>query len=225
MKARATLLAVAVVTATFAGVSHAAAPKVCKLVSDPAGDSHIAGTAGPADSSLDLVGGDLATDASTLTSVIRVAKFSKTNPKAPLGQYYATVFSAKGADNSLFTAAGIYPTGTQFIYGYYGPDPTNNLNTFYKMGDAKGVIDAAKSEIRVSVPLAAFKEQAKIVKGTKLSGITLSANAVYGQRLVPSQSIGPSPRIPIGGLSLQEDTGTSTKAYVAGTPSCVAVGK
>ncbi|HVE63604.1 MAG TPA: hypothetical protein VNB94_07380, partial [Mycobacteriales bacterium] len=85
-------------------------------------------------------------------------------------------------------------------------------------------VDLDKSELRIHVPLAAFASRAKLPKGAKLSGLIAEGRVLIGQRLVPSQAVGPSPRIPLGGLTATVDTAEG-KSYLLGTPSCVAVGK
>lgn len=222
MKLRTSVLVAAVALAGLAG-SAAAAPKpVCNIIVDAVGDDTLVVT--PSDPSTDLVSGDVASDAKTFTAVLRVSKLANPNPRAPFGQSYFLVFSVKGAPDPLFVSAGLYPTGNEFIYGYQGVDPTNGLNTSYPLGEATGNVDLDKSELRVHVPVAAFAAKAKLAKGSKLSGLVAEGRVLFGQRLVKSQSVAGSPRIPFGGLTATVDTAEG-KTYALGTPSCVAVGK
>ncbi len=222
MKLRTSALVAAVALAGLAG-GAAAAPKVgCNIIMDAAGDDTVVAT--PTDPSVDLISGDVASDAKTLTAVIRVTKLANPNPRAPFGQSYFMVFSVKGSPDPLYVSAGVYPTGNEFLFGYQAVDPTNGINTSYKLGEGTGVVDLDKSELRVHVPLAAFASRAKLPKGAKLSGLTAEGRVLFGQRLVPSQAVGPSPRIPLGGVTLTADTAEG-KTYLLGAPSCVAVGK
>jgi len=222
MKLRTSLL-VAAVTVSGLAASASAAPKaVCNTITDAKGDAVYAAL--PNNPSLDIISGDVASDKTNLTGVIRVDKLSVPSVQSPMGQSFLVNFSVKGAPDPLFVGARLYPTGNKFVYGYIAVDPVNGLSTRYTLGDATGVVDLDKSELRISVPVAAFAKQAKLNPGAKLSGLTAESSAVVGQGAVPSQSVGPSPRIPLGGLLLPTDDATG-KAYIAGTPSCVAVGK
>ena len=221
MRLRSSLIAAAIALTGFDGSAQAA--PVCNLIVDAEGDDTVVAT--PSDASTDLVSGDVASDATTLTAVLRVKKLANPNPRAPFGQSYFMVFNVKGSPDPLFVSAGLYPTGNEFIYGYQGVDPTNGINTSYKLGDALGNVDLDKGELRIHVSLNAFAEKAKLTKGTKVSGMIGESRVFAGQRLVPSQSVGPSPRIPLGGFTLTVDTAEATKSYELGTPSCVAVGK
>lgn len=211
------------------GVAHAATkpaaakPKpVCNLVTDAAGDATYNNV--PGDGNDDIVGGDLASDGKTVTGVIRLAALAQPDPMAPLGQGFFISWSAKGSDAQLFLSARTYPTGTQFIYGYQGVDPTSGINTSYTLGTAAGVVDTAKKEVRISSPTASWKDTgAKMAPGDKLLAPVVETYRIAGQGLVPSQSVG-GQRVPIGGLLLPFDTADG-KNYVVGTPSCVAVGK
>jgi len=219
MRLRTSLLAASIVLTGYAGSASAAPP--CKIITDAEGDA-VAG-AGPSDDAVDIVSADVASDAKTLTAVIRVKKISNPNPTSPLGQSYFLLFSAAGAENQLFVSAGVYPTGNQFSYGYQGVDPLLPLNTSYTLGQGTGTVDMDKNELRISVPLEAFKDRAKLKPGVKLSGLVAEGRKVFGQRVVPSQNVGPA-RAPLGGLTLTADTAEG-KSYVLGAKSCVAVGK
>jgi len=222
MKLRTSVLAAAVTMAALAGSATAAPKPVCNIITDAVGDDTVVAT--PSDASVDLVSGDVASDAKTITAVIRVSKLANPNPRAPFGQSYFMVFSVKGSPDPLYVSAGLYPTGNEFLYGYQGVDPTNGINTSYKLGAATGVVDLDKSEVRIHVPLVAFAERAKLKKGSKLSGLIAEGRVLIGQRLVASQAVGPSPRLPLGGVTLTADTAEG-KSYELSTPSCVTVGK
>jgi hypothetical protein len=137
------------------------------------------------------------------------------------------VKDAKGADTTLFLSARTYPQGTKFVYGYQAKDPNTGVNTNYMLGDATGVVDTAKAEVRMSVPVKSFVTgaKAKLAPGAKQGSLSASVDRVAGQGFVPSQVLVPgTPRAPLGGVLLPFDDASGT-SYVMGTPSCVVVGK
>ena len=228
MKVRAALCAVALVVPAGAGIA-AAAPKpkpvkpVCNLVSDPSGDAQVNGVPGGAGD--DIVGGDVASDGVTLTGVVRMAGLAANDPEWLNGRSYFLEFTAPGSPDVLFVQARAYPTGVIYSYGYSGVDPTSGINTSYTLGQATGVIDVAKKEVRVSAPVKGFVDgaKAKLAKGAKLSSIGSRVFRQGGQGLVPSQEVG-GVRVPLSGLNVLLDDAVGS-SYVVGTPSCVAVGK
>lgn len=221
MKIRAAAAVVAVILSA-AATSASAAPS-CNVISDAAGDAQVLVTAAPSDDSVDIISGDIASDKNLLTAAIRVKKLAPSNPQAPTGQMYFLLFTAPGSADVMFVSAGLFPTGNEFSYGYQGVDPNTGVNTSYRLGDAIGVVDTDKSELRLSVPIGKFAERANLKPGTKLSGLLAEGRKLYGQRVVPSQQVGPA-RAPLGGVTLTFDSGEG-KSYVTGTPSCLAVGK
>ena len=227
MKVRAALLIVALLPVGAAshawGVSKPKAKPVCQIIKDATGDAAYNGAV-PGDGNDDVVSGDLASDGKTITGVIRLAALSQPDPMAPFGQGFFVRFTPKGTDKVLFVSARTYPTGTTFVYGYAAPDPNTGVNTSYTLGTAKGVLDTARKEVRISAPVAGFvPAQVKLVKGLKLLSPTADTWRIVGQGVVPSQEVGGA-RVPIGGLLLPFDDATGP-AYVVGTPSCVKPGK
>jgi hypothetical protein len=227
VKLRAALLVVALLPLGAATTAHAVTkPKVkpvCQVIKDASGDAAYNGAV-PGDGNDDVVSGDIASDGKTLTGVIRLAALAQPDPMAPFGQGFFVRFTPKGTDKVLFVSARTYPQGTSFVYGYAAPDPTSGINTSYTLGTAKGVVDTAKKEVRISAPVAAFNSgaQVKLVKGLKLLSPTADTWRLVGQGVVPSQEVGGT-RVPLGGLLLPFDD-ASGPAYVMGTPSCVKLG-
>jgi hypothetical protein len=226
MKARSTLIAASLLALAAAGHASAAPAKakpVCNIISDPAGDAGVSPAPG-ADGD-DIVSADVASDGTTLTGVIRTAALADVDPQAPMGRSYFVEFSVKGSADLLFVSARTYPTGTKFVYGYSGVDPNTGVNTSYTLGEATGVIDVAKKEVRISAPVKGFVDgaKAKLANGTKLGALASRVYRQGGQGLVPSQQVGPA-RVPLGGFNLLFDDAVGG-TYVVGTPSCVVVGK
>jgi len=163
----------------------------CKLVTDGGGDAKGTGTAvstPSSDANLDIISADVATSATTLTGVVRVSKLASSDSMAPTGWQYQVVFTVGGVADKVDVVVG--PGGTS-----------------WDGGKGTGKIDAAKKEVRISVPLSALNVPVK--PGTVLSDI--------GARTF---RVGNSNQIALGLV----DTADSTKTYVAGAPSCVKVG-
>jgi hypothetical protein len=229
MKARVILLSASLTLMGCAGIASAApkapAKPVCNLMPDAKGDAAYAVVPG-ADGD-DILSADLATDATTITGVVRVAALATPDPQAPLGRNFTVLFTAPKSADLLFMSARTYPQGAKFVYGYQAVDPTNGVNTNYALGDATGVIDTAKAEVHISVPIKGFVDgaKAKLAPGAKLAGLTATIDRIAGQGFVPSQVFVPgTPRAPVGGFLLPFDDAAGAP-YVMGTPSCVVVGK
>jgi hypothetical protein len=227
MKARVALLAMSLlVTGGVGAVSSASAKTVkpvCDLVQDAKGDAgynHV-----PGNNSDDIVSADVASNSTTITGVLRTAGLTVPDPEAPLGRNYTVLFTAPGSADVLYLSARTYPQGTQFFYGYQAVDPSTTVKTNYSLGSATGVVDTAKGEVHVSVPVKSFVAgaKAKLAPGAKLTGLEATVDRIVGQGFVPSQNVGPQ-RVPFGGLLLPFDDATGG-SYVMGTPSCVVVGK
>ena len=124
--------------AAHATVTKKHRPKpVCKLVTDRSGDAKGTGTAlttPSSDANLDIISADVATNATTLTGVVRVSKLATSDSTAPAGWQYQVVFSVGGYTDTVEVVVG--PSGTS-----------------WNGGKGTGKIDAAKKEVRISVPL------------------------------------------------------------------------
>lgn len=191
-----------------AGLAGAAPAKpVCNLVQDVKGD----GTGFlftdqdylPNDANLDLVSGDIATDAKTITAVIRTDQLALSDPNSPTGRAYYANFTV--GDKELYLAVRLDATGAGTFTGGYIE------NTRTSLGAATGVVDVQKKEVRISAPLSLFASQATIKPGTKILDLNLLA-----QRYVGAAGPGATP---------SADEAVGGKTYTAGARSCVAVGK
>ena len=204
-----------------APVTATAVAKACKLISDAPGDAVYNNV--PGDDSVDIVGGDFASNAKTITAIVRVKQFTDPNPQSPLGQIYLVAFTVKGVPDELTLSASYLPNGVQYKYGYQGTDPTSGLSTSYTLGDATGT--RAGNEIRISVDMAKYPQAKGLKTGKSVSGITAEARRLHGQRVVPSQDLPVvGIRAPFGGVTTTWDEAAGKK-YTLGAPSCVAVGK
>jgi hypothetical protein len=157
------LIAVATVAPLLAGVGSAHAAKrppvkkpVCKLVTDATGDGTGTGTAaaGPNEPALDIVSADVATNATMLTAVFRVASLSGATDTAPTGRTYELSF--KSGTTTITVRAVISKAG----------------NT-WQDGKGSGIVDTAGNEIRVSVPLSTLGVPVKT--GDKLTDLVANS--------------------------------------------------
>lgn len=132
-------------------------------------------------------------------------------------------FSTKGSDRTWYTAVSTYPEGTAYEWGYRETG-LGGLNANYVLGTGKGVVDPAKKEIRMSVPLAALRAVgANTTKGSKILGLAIETRRVLGQGVTGSPSAGGS-QLPLSGSRLLFDD-ASGGSYLIGTKSCVTPGK
>jgi hypothetical protein len=220
MSLRTCALIALAVTAVAAGSAHAAPkpkpkpkPKVCNLVLDAKGDADAAplgAAASPAgnEPAYDIVSGDIASDAKTVTAVIRVAKLAKTTTNSPTGLQWRMDFAVSGLAHVLFLQGGTSPAKDNFSFGWV--DTTSHAFTGTGV---TGMIDLAKNEVRISAPIVNAVAEGKIPPGAKISGISVSAGRYYN-------TAGGNPS-----LSEATDTADAAKSYTAGDPSCVTVGK
>ena len=182
----------------------------CNLLVDVKGDAQFLGAL-PNDANLDITSADVASDAKTLTAVLRLASFAGTDAQSPLGRGYYVLFTVPGSEFPIYFNMQITPDVTRFAWGDRETLATGS-GRYVKKGDATGVLDMAKGEIHISVPLAALSAVGKVSKGAKLTNLTASATAVLGTSAT-------------GGLVSTVDDAASNKSYIAGAKSCVAVGK
>jgi hypothetical protein len=208
-------LAVSLTAAGAAGAATRPKPKpvkpVCNLVVDPAGDATV-GVA-PADDALDIVSADVASDAKSFTAVIRVADAAAVQ-QSQLGSEVQITFELAGAVAPVFiqynnSAYG----GKAFQYGVIGQGDAGSTSP---TGDAIGVVDTAKNEIRMTVATSAINEFGKAKPGAKVSNLTVATAQLVG--------IAPNPTGVYAYNSLAVDDATGSKAYIAGYPSCVKPG-
>jgi len=186
--------------------AHAAVAKpVCNLVTDPAGDASVQAPL-PSDDSLDILSGDVASNAKNVTTVMRLKNLSATSPVAQTGRNYYALFSIPGSANPVYFSLEEDATGQSFNWGDLEPG-AGGVGTYTRKGDATGVVDTAKNEIRVTVPVSDLSALGKAKPGTKITDLNFSTTAVLGV------------------LVSDVDTADGSKSYVAGTASCVKPGK
>ena len=174
---------------------------VCNLVTDETGDGLVdQGT-------LDIVSADVATDGKTLTTVVRIAGTDLSKGTIPTGAKIQFTFTVD--DQSLFTGVTYDPVnGLDGYWGHQG-DTGGDIE-----GAAAPVVDAAKHEVRLSVPASAFST-ATIKKGTELKDLAANADVIVA-----------TPKTVLQGnlRPFSNDSAESDKTYKAGTLSCVKLG-
>jgi hypothetical protein len=186
------------VAAAGAAVAAPTPKPVCNLVQDAAGD-----VSAPPSDNLDIISADVATTSKRLTAVIRVKKLASSDGTSPTGVGYTMRFNVPGNAATYYLLASVEPDPIGTTTFEYGTVETGNQLT--PIGDAYGVFDLAKSEVRITSPVD-FKTVA-LKPGTIIKSLSVAAQRRYVVLLSGA------------------DTATSTKAYVAGSPSCVKVGK
>lgn len=214
--AAATITAVAAVPASAAKAKPKPVPKACNVIFDDAGDAKAQPSA-PNDDSIDIIGGDFASNGKKLTGVVRLKALQQQNTKSPLGQIYMLIFKVAGTTDTLTISASLVPNGNQFHIGYQANDPTTGVSTSYTIGNAVGKITG--NEIKVSAEVGKFPQAKFLKNGAKVTSLTAEARYLYGQRAVASQNVGPV-RVPLGGVTLRFDEALG-KPYTLGAPSCV----
>jgi hypothetical protein len=195
----AALLATSVVVGGAAVAAPKAAP-VCNLVQDDTGDTESAPF--PASNAIDIKSADIASDGTTLTAVLRVAKYTANETETIYGKRYIVAFEGAGLKSMYLTALD-YPVGVSYNFGEVTESATGP--TYSSTGTAKGSIDAAKGEIKISVTASdlAAASFGKLQKGGLLKGI----NAVTFRR--------------IGNQLFEGDDASTSKKYTVGAASCV----
>lgn len=198
--------------------ASAAAKPACNLVTDKAGDTSVYPAGGLTSDALDITSVDLATNKRSLTAVIRVKKLAATSAAAPSGQQWQVGFNAGGVDFGVSAHANA--AGSVLYYAFYS-DPTTNSGSIYS-ATVTGVFDMAKSEIRMTTPLTTFAGEASIASGkTKITGISGQTGA---EILIPEPS-GRFGNTLFSYAPFEADLADGGKDYLAGSASCVAVGK
>lgn len=191
-----------------AGLAGAAPAATCNLVvdekSDATGFVFTDEDYVPNNPQLDLVSGDIASDGKTITAVVRLDQLALSDSSSPTGRTYYANFTVGEA--TLFLAAALDGAGAATYSGGFIEARRSSL------GEATGVVDVAKKEVRISAPVKLFTEKAKIVKGTKILDLNLLAQRYVGHRSV-------------AGVTPSADAAEGGKAYIAGAKSCLVVGK
>jgi hypothetical protein len=217
MKIRAAVAASLSVALGVPGVasSTASRPKVCKLITDPTGDTFVVNTQdlakvyGPQDDALDITSVDLASNTKWVTAVVRVVHLDTAPTIGPYGAAFEVSWRIPGVTDKYFFLGGWgHSTTTEFTVGWRDSALTSTKSHY--LGDAYGTFDPAKNEVRISAPVALFSAFGRGMKpGTKISFNSLQQ---YSYRWSIASAY-------------PADEATSEATYITGTPSCVTPGK
>lgn len=196
------------------GAQAAARPKVkpvCNLVVDDKGDPYGVRQAPDAtvpDDALDVLSADVATNAKTMTVVLRLAKLSTPPTTSPAGATYQMTFNVGSDPKIYYVSVSTDPSGAS--YSEFGSRESLPAVTSIAtvLGTPTAVIDLAKSQVRASFPLSLFGSGVTLKKGvTKVLPVeTTSGRGTRGKGVFADDAVG-------------------GRSYVLGAASCVAVGK
>lgn len=205
----ATIVAAPIAPAAVAAGKPAPVKPMCKQVTDDSGEEYVvrnAATQTVDDDALDLLSADVATNATTMTVVLRVKKLATAPTTSPAGATYQMTFNV-GNEEALYYA--LVSTGPNGLFSEFGTREALPAVTSVPtvIGTPTPKLDLAKNEVRMSFPLSLFGS-VKLVKGkTKIAPVeTTTGRGNRGRGVFADDSVG-------------------GKNYVAGTASCVAVGK
>lgn len=208
---RVVLLLAALSLAASATPSLAGPSRACMLVRDAAGDaSDQPNLTVPAVNfpDLDILSADIATDARSITTVIRVQDLGTALDAAGRRNQYRFSFKFGQNFGEIVTYAYRGLDGEQFLVSI----PSENGSVTVDQLPAKGVFDVARNEVRVTIPIAQANDSRPVRRGTYLSGLT--ATTFRGVGILPGI-----------GAATGMDSATSESRYLVGTPSCVQVGR
>lgn len=196
----------ALVVAALAAPTSAAS---CNLITDPAGDAHVA------DPALDVLSADVASDKRDLTVAIRLADLGDTAATSPAGTDYELTMLL-GETTLQFLAARavgqppVFRVRTRTSGGadgflwfeLAGPDVSDRV---------RGTFDTASDEVRITVPLADLARYGATRRGARAYDLL-----VRTWRTVP---------LVVDTVIASEDIARGTRSYALGTASCLAVGR
>ena len=212
------LVACAAAAAAFALAPAASgAGTACNLVTDAQGDQahSVAGVATPLPVSpdLDVVSADVASTKRYVTAVVRVAALHDIDTAAPTGRHYEVRFQVGTRTYALEADRG--------VDGYTARawDESRGVG----LGEAAVAWDYSARAVVVTAPAAAFG----LKNGALLTNISVLTGHHYGTgggRGVGTP-VGWSATVGNAGIDDVTDTAATTKAYRAGTPSCVTVAR
>jgi hypothetical protein len=208
------------------------APAACRLVVDPKGDDRVNGDTGsPAlddvydDSDLDVVSADVATDARNVTTVVRTATLRESDPDSPTGRMYWFSFAV---GRQTYTVAATLTVDGRYGVVYRDTQPYQEGGVAGDIGEILGSAvvraDFARSEVRVTAPLTYFA-RTPIGRGTRLTGLRAWTFHQYGTAGQRHQVADRVVMWGAAGYGTGVDAASSARTYVAGSASCVAVGR
>lgn len=228
MQVRLALVPLVALVAGVAPIADAAVkPKpVCQTISDAKGDTFAIraqdaqGAYGPQENALDITSADLASDGKVLTAVVRLASMSRAIATSPQGFTVGIDFRI-GSGTDVVRLQGVaVQGGDRFEVSAKSVDALPNVPSTY-VGDATGVVDEKKGEVRIHAPAALLAPFGALKPGTKLT--PNEAESATASRGVPA--ITRTPGAPMTTRGPFADIAAGGKTIAVGAPSCVVPGK
>lgn len=232
MQARLALIPLAALVALVAPAANAApkarkAPPVCNIIKDPAGDTFAVRSQdqqakyGPQEDGLDVTSADLASDGKVVTAVVRIAALSRSIALSPTGLVTGIEFTIGGNDAVVrLQAVLVSGQADRFEVTTLAGDALPNTPSTY-VGEATGVVDLPKKEVRISAPVALLAPFGPVVPGVKL--VPGGAQSATTSRAVPP--ITTTPGQPATTRGPFADVAIGGAPIAVGAPSCVVPGK
>lgn len=153
---------VAVMALTSSGAWARPAPRACHLVVDPRGDLSrdvVSQTRpGVPSDALDIIGGDVAADTRTITTVIRLAGIPAADAYSPTGYGYSFRFTVNAGDTPpTFEMSAAVGQGSQ-LFTLSRRDGSTGSTGFGQY--IRGVVDETRREVRMSADMSQLQSAA-----------------------------------------------------------------
>lgn len=220
--------AAALLTGVAPAVSAAPPRTYCNLVPGHADYEHPQEAVLPGSTQdARIKNGDIATNATHLTAVVRLRTTASTDPTKPVqGLTVMFWFHPDGAEGAAFDMIAELGRENRFwlervdtTSAGHGPTTVSEYRRV-KVVDAVGVYDTKRAEVRMTVPLSVFRlGPGGIRKGTKLRGLGANVARTWGD--FPG---GPPTNKSIG-IHSDGSEAPWHVYYPVGAPSCLAVGR
>lgn len=166
---------------------------------------------------LKVLGGDIASNARELTAVMRVQ--SVRDLLDSVSARYYTFYFSRNAEESYVLSGYVWPTSpTRWVLETADRPLDFDENSVFvivskrsSLADVRGVIDATRNAVRITVALSAFRKHpgSTMRPGAKVTYLGAENGRMWG----------------VDRYSLPADPGGNKISYVLGTPSCVPVGR
>jgi hypothetical protein len=206
-----------------------AAPRrtmACRLVTDAAGDTSSSVTpADPFGNQLDILSADVATNTHDLTVVLRLPALTAADPANPQGRVYEFDFTAR--EKNFIVMGSLLPGGNTF--GVYLSDSRfeegqSGARSAIGIGEARGVLDLARKEVRMTAPLEVFAPHASLSRNVVLYALSAFTYRAHGYSLQGAGGT-PSPVRVTLDVGIGADEAWGRKAYYQSQErSCLRVG-
>jgi hypothetical protein len=228
MTTRRVLPVALLVAGVLAVPAHAAPRKVCHLLKGRPSFSQSHGA--PYTPPLQVRSADVASNRTHLTAVIRVVDLG--DPAlAATGEMFDFMFSRHREENYILTVASWQTGEPEFWAGMssepFSPYPNQvAAPTMTWFGRVTGVVDVAKDEVRITVPLSLLRKHPahSLKRGAKVSYLAALTYTMYGVQ--QPEAAGLPPQTPAAlGYGGEFEYGSTRITYTLGAPSCVAVGR